>query len=122
MSSHHGLHIGSHGWETPSTQKTSWNPPVEIGETWRQGITTFVLLVTGNEAKETCGIDQLFAGMASEIEGRIHAINHMWKIHSMEEEWGFLLTNASNASNMFNEQNQTGLLIWTAWHKWPSGA
>ena len=45
-------------------------------------------------------------------------MNHMWELHSMEEEWGFLLIDASNA---FNEQNQTQML-WMVRHEWPSGA
>jgi hypothetical protein len=75
-------------------------------------------MVTGSKAKETCGINQLCAGLESGIEGRIHAMNHMWNLHNMEEDWGFLLINSSKA---FNEQNQTGML-WMVWHEWPSGA
>jgi hypothetical protein len=39
-------------------------------------------------------------------------------VHQQEEEWGFLLFDASNA---FNEQNRTGML-WTVQHEWPRGA
>jgi hypothetical protein len=39
-------------------------------------------------------------------------------MHQQEEEWGFLLIDASNA---FDEQNRTGML-WTVWHEWPTGA
>jgi hypothetical protein len=49
----------------------------------------------------------------SGIDGGIHAMYHMWELHSMEEEWGVLLIDASNA---FNKQNQTGML-WTVWHE-----
>jgi hypothetical protein len=91
--------------------------PIGIGETWRRAIAKCILKVAGKDAKETCGIDQLCAGLESGIEGAIHAMNHMWELHSMEEEWGFLLIDASNA---FNEQNRTQML-WTVRHEWPSG-
>jgi hypothetical protein len=59
-------------------------------------------MVAGSEAKETCGIDQLCAGLESGIEGGIHAMSHMWECHKMEEDWGFL---------------------WMVWHEWwPTGA
>jgi hypothetical protein len=87
--------------------------PIGIGETWRRAIAKCILKVAGKDAKETCGIDQLCAGLESGIEGAIHAMNHMWELHSMEEEWGFLLIDASNA---FNEQNRTQML-WTVWYK-----
>jgi hypothetical protein len=75
--------------------------PIGKGETWRS-IAKCILLVAGKDAKETCGIDQLCAGLKSGIKGGIHVMNHMWELHNMEEEWGFLLI---DASNVFNEQN-----------------
>jgi hypothetical protein len=75
-------------------------------------------MVAGSKAKETCGIDQLCAGLELGIEGGIHAMSHLWERHKMEEEWRFLLIDASNA---FNEQNRTSML-WMVWHEWPSGA
>jgi hypothetical protein len=80
--------------------------PIGIGETWRQCIAKCVLKVAGSEAKEACGTDQLCAGLEAAIEGGIHSVNHLWKVHQMEEDWGFLLI---DASNVFNEANQTGL-------------
>jgi hypothetical protein len=91
--------------------------PVGIGETWRQAIAKCIFKVAGKEAKETCGIDQLCAGLESGIEGGIHAMSHMWEQHKMEEDWGFLLI---DASNVFNEQKQTGML-WAVQYELPSG-
>ena len=86
--------------------------------TWRQAIAKSALLATVKDAKESCGIDQLCAGLESGIEGGIHAMQHVWDAHRQEEEWGFLLIDARNA---FNEQNQMAML-WTVRHEWPSGA
>ena len=89
-----------------------------IGETWRRGLAKCVLLVGGCDAKESCGIDQLCAGLEAGIEGGIHAVEHMWDVHHQEEEWGFLLIDARNA---FNEGNRT-VMLWTVRHEWPAGA
>jgi hypothetical protein len=80
-----------------------------VGKTWRQAISKTLLLVAGNEAKEACGINQLCAGLEAGIKGGICAMTHLWELHQQEEEWGFLLIDAKNASN---EQNRTGML-WT---------
>jgi hypothetical protein len=45
-------------------------------------------------------------------------MQEVWDEHQMEEEWGVLLINASNA---FNEKERKGML-WTVQHEWPSGA
>jgi hypothetical protein len=89
--------------------------PIGIGKTWWQAIVKCILKFAGKDAKETCGIDKLCFGLESGIEGGIHVMNHVWELHSMEEEWGFLLIDIFNA---FNEQHQTQML-WTVWHKWP---
>jgi hypothetical protein len=75
-------------------------------------------LASGSEAKELCDIHQLCAGLEAGIKGGIHAIKELWKQHEKEEEWEFLLVDASNA---FNELNQTAML-WTIQHKWQSSA
>jgi hypothetical protein len=80
--------------------------PVGVGGTWRRSLAKCVLKVTGNEAKEACGINQLCAGLEGRIEGGTHAIQHVWDAHHMEEEWGFLLIHARSA---FNEQNRTAI-------------
>ena len=74
--------------------------------------------VTGNEAKEACGIEQLASVMEAGIEGGIHAIQMIWHQHSQEEDWGFLLIDVCNT---FNEENWTAML-WAVRHEWPSGA
>ncbi len=74
--------------------------------------------MAGAEAKEACGIDQLCAGLEAGIEGGIHAMQALWDLHETEENWGFLLIDASNA---FNEQNRIEML-WAVRHEWPSGA
>jgi hypothetical protein len=92
--------------------------PIGVGETWRRLATKATPLVSGCNAKERCGIDQLCAGLEAGIEGGIHAIDELWRQHKEEEEWGFLLVDAANA---FNELNRTAML-WTIRHEWPSGA
>jgi hypothetical protein len=68
---------------------------VAIGKSWIRLISKRVLLVAGGEAKEACGVDQLCAGLEASIEGGIHAIRLLWQTHEAEEEWGFLLVDAS---------------------------
>jgi hypothetical protein len=41
----------------------------------------------------------------------------LWDLHETEENWGFLLIDASNA---FNEQNPMEML-WAVQDEWPSG-
>jgi hypothetical protein len=88
------------------------------GESWRRLFAKVVLHFAGGEAKEACGIDQLCAGLEAGIEGGIHAINHLWKEHEEDNDWGFLLVDAKNT---FNEMNRVAML-WVIWHKWPSCA
>eukprot|EP00978_Attheya_sp_CCMP212_P026136 scaffold85322_cov36-Attheya_sp.AAC.1 len=56
--------------------------------------------------------------LAQDIEGSIHAIHELWGEHDEEDEWGFLLVDATNA---FNEGNHI-MILWTVHHEWPSGA
>ena len=74
--------------------------------------------MSGAEAKEACGSDQLCAGLEAGIEGAVHAVRAMWNGTEENEEWGFLLVDAANA---FNAGNRTAIL-WTVRHLWPSGA
>ena len=87
--------------------------PIGVGENWRRCIVKCILLVSGNEAKESCGIDQLCAGLESGVEGGIHGMQQVWDQYHMEEEWGFLLI---DARNVFNELNRT-LMLWTVRHE-----
>jgi hypothetical protein len=41
--------------------------PVRIGETWRRATTKCILLVAGKDTKESCGIDQLCAGLEARV-------------------------------------------------------
>jgi len=70
------------------------------------------------EATEACGTDQLCTGLKSGIKGAIHGMKQMWNEHKMEDKFGFLLIDVSNA---FNAENRMGML-WTVCHEWPSGA
>ena len=90
---------------------------VGIGETWRRLLAKCLLLVTGKETKAACGMEQLAGGVEAGVEGAIHAARLQWMQHSQEEEWGFLLIYARNASN---EENQTAML-WAFRHEWPGG-
>ena len=87
--------------------------PVGIGETWRRLFAKTILLLCGKDAKQACGINQLCAGLESGIEGAVHDINVEWK--EPEENYGFLLVDASNA---FNEINRT-IMLWVVRHEWP---
>jgi hypothetical protein len=73
--------------------------------------------VAGGEAKEACGMDQLCAGLKADVEGGMHAMQHLWAQHLHDEDWGFLLIDARNA---FNELNWTAML-WAVRHEWPPG-
>jgi hypothetical protein len=82
-------------------------------------VATATLILSGRNAKELYGIGQLCTGLWKQaMEGGIHAIDKLWKQNEEEEEWGFLHVDASNE---FNEINQTSML-WTIQHEWPSGA
>jgi hypothetical protein len=48
--------------------------PVAIGEIWQQCIAKGNLVVSGAEAKGTCGSVQLCAGLEAGIEGALHAV------------------------------------------------
>jgi hypothetical protein len=60
--------------------------PLDVGKTWRWAIDKTLLLVTGNEAREGCGIDQLCPGLEAGIKGGIHAMMQLWELHRQEEE------------------------------------
>ena len=92
--------------------------PIGAGEIWRHLLAKCILKVAGDAAKEVCGMDQLCAGLEAGIKGGIHAMNHMWEVNKMEDEWGFLLIDAKNAFNKFNQH----LMLWTVHHEWPTGA
>jgi hypothetical protein len=90
--------------------------PIGVGKTWRRLAAKATLLVSGCDAKEQYGIDQLCADIKAGVEGGIHAIDELWRQH--KEEWGFLLVDAANA---FYKLNRTAML-WNIRHKWLSGA
>jgi hypothetical protein len=73
--------------------------PIGVGETWWRLAAKATLLVSGCDAKERCGIDQLCAGLEAGIKGGIYVIDELWRQHEEEEEWGFLLVDAANAFN-----------------------
>ena len=60
--------------------------PVGVGETWQQMMEKCLLRVTGQEAKATCGTEQLAGGVEAGIEGGIHAMRVLWQEHSQEED------------------------------------
>ena len=73
-----------------------------VGETWLRMMAKCLLRLTGKEAKVACGTAQLAGGVEAGIEGGIHEMRVLWEEHSQEEEWGFLLIAAQNASNEEN--------------------
>ena len=78
----------------------------------------YVMAMTGAEAQESCGTEQLCMGLEARIEGGIHVVQLLWKQHAQEKYWRFLLIGTRNA---FNEENLTANM-WEVRHKWPSGA
>ena len=88
-----------------------------MGDTWCQMLAKCMIVVTGEEAKEACGMEQLCGEMEAVIKGGIHAVRLLWQQNSQEEDWGFILIDARNG---FNEENQTAML-WEVRHKWISG-
>ena len=74
-----------------------------------------VLVVTGAEAKEACGMKHLCGGLDVGIEGGIHVVRPLWQQHTQEEDWGFLIIDA------LSEENHTAML-WVVRFEWPSGA
>ena len=76
-----------------------------------------VLALTGAEAKEACGMEQLYGGLEAGIEGGIHTVRLLWEHHAQEENWGFLLIDTHNA---FNEDNRTSMMC-AVQLDWPSG-
>ena len=92
--------------------------PVGTGETWKRLAAKVVILISKEEVKDTCGVDQLCAGLKAGVDGGIHCMEQTWKQHQQKEEWGFLLIDARNA---FNEGNRM-LMLWNVRHEWPSGA
>ena len=81
--------------------------PVGVGEVWRRLFAKIVIRATGGEATEACGTTQLCAGLQAGCEGGIGIASHLWDAHKEEEDWGFLLIDASNA---FNELDRCHML------------
>ena len=52
--------------------------PVDMGETWYLMLSKCVLAVTGAEAEEACGTEQLCGGLEAGIIGGIHAVRILW--------------------------------------------
>ena len=92
--------------------------PISIGETIRRLTAKCASCVAGAETKNTCGTDQLCAGLEAGTEGGMHDITMEWDEHKHEEDWGFLIADARNA---FNEPSRDQM-PWNARHLWPSGA
>ena len=61
-----------------------------VGKNWRRLMAKCLLRVTGKEAKDACGTDQLAGSVEAGIEGGIHAMRVLWQECSQEEDWGFL--------------------------------
>ena len=59
---------------------------VRVGETWQRLMSKCVRRVTGKEANDACGIEQLVRGVEEGTEGEIHAMRILWAHHSQEED------------------------------------
>ena len=73
---------------------------VGVGETWRQMLAKYMLLVIWSEAKEVCGMEKLYGGLKSGIEGGIHTVPLLWQKHAQEEDWTFILVDAYKMCSM----------------------
>ena len=65
------------------------------------------MVVTGAEAKEACGAEQLCGSLDAGIEVGIYAVRILWQHNHQEEEWGSLLIDTRNT---FNEENHKAML------------
>ena len=63
-----------------------------------------VLVMTREEAKESCRTEQLLGGLEAGIEGLIHMVRLLWQKNAQEEDLWFLLIDTRNA---FNYENRT---------------
>ena len=75
--------------------------PIGIGECLRRIMGKCVALETGMDVEGLCGTRQLCSGVKSGIEGAIHAVTDAYNEH-IEEDWGLLLVDASNAFDSIN--------------------
>ena len=92
--------------------------PLGVGETWILMLANCVLVVIVVKAKEASGTENICGGLVMRIEGGTYAVWLLWQKHTQEEDWGFLVIDARNASN---EENRTAIL-WEVWVEWPKGA
>jgi len=51
--------------------------PIGIGESWRHLFANCLLAVTGKDAANECGIDNLIGGMSEGIEAAVHSANEV---------------------------------------------
>ncbi len=58
---------------------------MEIGKILLQGFAKYILSVSGQEATDACGVDQLCGELSDGIEGGIHAIYLLWEESAGEE-------------------------------------
>ena len=92
--------------------------PIGIGDIWRRFFAKCVLSVANSYATDSCGCDQLCAGLRAGVDGAIHGMSALWRELEAEDNTGFLLIDASNA---FNEVSRVNML-WVIRHEWPAGA
>ncbi len=58
--------------------------PVGIGESWNRLNAQCVMLISGGEAKDACGVEPLRAGLEAGIEGSLPAIRLLSALHASE--------------------------------------
>ena len=75
-----------------------------------------VLKEAGQEANEAFGEEQMCRGVEEGIEGGIHMMRLLWEQNSQEDDWGFLLIDASKT---FNEENWMAIMCPSCF-KWSS--
>ena len=74
--------------------------------------------VTWNQDTESCGTQKLCEGLQEVIERGIGDSQSLMDKHKIEEDWGFLLVDASYVFNTMNRHH----MLWEVRHEFPDGS
>ena len=85
--------------------------PIGIGQIWQRLMAKTMVPIAGPIATDTCGTDQLCAGLKAGIEG---GAAQFWKKMASEPDFGFFLANAMNAFNFVSQV----ITIWNVRCSW----
>ena len=76
---------------------------IGIGEVMRRILGKAMVLVTGVDVEEVCGVEQLCSGWKAGIEGAVHGMRELFELKSSEGV-GMLLVDAKNAFNSVSRE------------------